>query len=59
LMLVADNKFADLKVAKEWTTVSAQEQIIHTLHSQIAEKVSKRVPKKPGIVAHIEGGMLH
>jgi hypothetical protein len=58
LILVAENKFAVLKVAKEWITVSTQEQIIHTLLTQIAEKVSKCVPKKPGIIppARIEGG---
>jgi hypothetical protein len=56
-MLVAENKFADLTVAKEWTVVSAQEQLVLALRAQIADK-GKRNPKKPGVVppARIEGG---
>jgi hypothetical protein len=56
LMLVAENKFTDLTVTKEWTAVSAQEQIVLALRAQIAEKVNKRNPKKPGAPRIEEGG---
>jgi hypothetical protein len=58
LMLVAENKFADLTVAKEWTVVSAQEQLVLALRAQIAEKGAKRTPKKAGEKppARFEGG---
>jgi hypothetical protein len=55
LMLVAENKFADLSVDKKWTAVSAQEQIILALRAQIAAKGDKRKPG-PGNPARIEGG---
>jgi hypothetical protein len=48
LMLVAENKLSDLTVTKEWTALSAQEQIVLALRAQIAEKINKRNPKKPG-----------
>jgi hypothetical protein len=44
LMLVAENKFADLSVDKKWTAVSAQDQVILALRAQIAEKFGKRKP---------------
>jgi hypothetical protein len=44
LMLTAENKFNDLSVEKNWTAVSAQEQLILALRAQVAEKVNKRKP---------------
>jgi hypothetical protein len=57
LMLVAENKFADLSVDKKWTAVSAQDQVILVLCSFIVFHPlhkTKALKHHPDLVVGIE-----